>query len=180
MIDIVMASPSKLVGSKRDWEVSEMEEAKGVCVHGIPVNVSPGQESRKTKGLYYFEANLCDGKKVARVVSFDLAHRPAMKKAEEGQTVVALSNSNVKRSSFTSELEVHLNKRSKVMASPVKMMLENADAVLPSTKTVKVADIGSLKVRQNVELVCKVVRISDVSSVKRSGDEKELKKQDAY
>lgn len=171
-----MASPS--LGSKRDWEVSEIDEAKGVCVHGIPVNVSPTKESRSTKGVYFFEAQLCDGKKCARVVSFDVSHRPAMKKAEEGQAVVALSNSNVKKSSFSSELEVHLHKRSKVICSPLKMSLGDTEAVLQSTKTVKVADIGLLKVKQDVELMCKVVKISDVSSVKRSGDGKELKKQE--
>ena len=73
------------------------------------------EECRSTKGVYFFEAQLCDGKKCAQVVSFDVSHRPAMKKAEEGQAVVALSNSNVKKSSFSSELEVHLHKRSKVI-----------------------------------------------------------------
>ena len=171
-----MASPS--LGSKRDWGVLEIDEAKGVCVHGIPVNVSPTKESRSTKGVYFFEAQLCDGKKCARVVSFDVSHRPAMKKAEEGQAVVALSNSNVKKSSFSSELEVHLHKWSKVISSPLKMSLGDTEAVLQSTKTVKVSDIGLLKVKQDVELMCKVVKISDVSSVKRSGGGKELKKQE--
>lgn len=171
-----MASPS--IGSKRDWEVSEIDEAKGVCVHGIPVNVSPAQESRRTKGVYFFEARLSDGRKCARVVSFDVAHRAAMKKAEEEQTVIALSNSNVKKSTYSSELEVHLHKRSKVTSSPLKMSLGDADAVVQSTKTVKVADIGLLKVKQDVELMCKVVKVNDVSSVKRSGDGKELKKQE--
>ena len=32
-------------------EVSEMEEGKGVCVHDIPINVSPAKESRRTKGV---------------------------------------------------------------------------------------------------------------------------------
>ena len=135
-------------------------------------------ESRSTKGVYFFEAQLCDGKKCARVVLFDVSHRPAMKKAEEGQAVVALSNSNVKKSSFSSELEVHLHKQSKVICSPLKMSLGDTEAVLQSTKTVKVSDIGLLKVKQDVELMCKVVKISDVSSVKRSGGGKELKKQE--
>ena len=59
-------------GSKREWELSEMEEGKGVCDHGIPINVSPTKESRKAKGVYYLEAKLSDGKHSARVVSFDI------------------------------------------------------------------------------------------------------------
>ena len=45
-----------------------MKEGKGVCVHGIPINVSPAKESRRTKGVYYFEAKVSDGKRLARIV----------------------------------------------------------------------------------------------------------------
>ena len=84
-------------------DVSEMKEGKdicvhGICVHGIPVHVSPKKESRNTKGLYYVDAKLSDGKKCARLVSFEIAHRDAIKKAEEDQSVVALSRSIVKKS----------------------------------------------------------------------------------
>ena len=164
------------IGSKREWEVSQIEEAKGVCVHGIPYNVSPTKESRSTKGVRYFDAVLSDGKKCARVVSFDISHRPLLKKAEEEEAVVALFNSDVKNSSFSSEPEVHLNKRSKVMGSPMKMSLGSKMSL--SSKMVKVADIGSLTVKQEIELTCKVVKVSDVSLVTKSRDSKELKKQD--
>ena len=58
------------IGSKRsrEWDVSEIEEAREACVHGIPTRVSP-KESRHTKGIYYFEAQLYDGKRSTRVVS---------------------------------------------------------------------------------------------------------------
>ena len=58
-----------------------MEEEKGVFVHGIPINVSPAKESRRTKGVYYFEAKFSNGKYSAHVVSFDMAQLEAMKKA---------------------------------------------------------------------------------------------------
>ena len=67
-----------------------MEEGKGVCVHGIPINVSPAKEGRKAKGVYYLEAKLSDGKRSARVVSFDIAQLEAVKKAEAEQSVMAL------------------------------------------------------------------------------------------
>ena len=44
-----------------------MEEEKGVFVHGIPINVSPAKESRRTKGVYYFEAKFSNGKYSARL-----------------------------------------------------------------------------------------------------------------
>jgi len=163
------------IGSKREWEVSEIEECKGVCVHGIPLNVSPTKESKTTKGVKYFDMLFTDGKKCAWVVSFDVSHRPLLKKAEEEQTAVVLFNSNVKNSSYSSEAEVHLHKRSKVMESPRKMCVGN---FAPSVKkSVKVADIGSLTVKEEIEVTCKVVEVKDVSIVKKS-DGKELKKQD--
>ena len=49
--------------------VSDIEqEKKSVCIHGIPVNVSPTKESHTTKGL---DAKVSDGKKATRLVSFD-------------------------------------------------------------------------------------------------------------
>ena len=163
-------------GNKPEWDVSKMEEGKGVCVHGVPVNVSPARESRNTKGVFYFEANLSDGKKCARVVSFDTTHRVILKKAEEEGSVVALSNSIVKRRSLSSELEVHMNKRSKVMSSPRKLSL--GDVVVPLGRTVKISDIASLTGSQEIEVKCKVVKVNEVSTVKKSGDGKELRKQD--
>ena len=164
------------LGSKRECEVSEIEEGKGVCVHGIPVNVSPARESRNTKGVFLFEANVSDSKSSARVVSFDPGHRAAMKKAEEEGSVVALSNSIVKRSALSSELEVHLSKRSKVMSSPRKLSL--GYAVVLSRRSSKITDVATLTVSQEIEVRCKVVKVNEVSTVKRSGDGKELRKQD--
>ena len=140
-------------GNKLEWDVSEMEEGKGMYVHGVPVNVSPARESRNTKGVFYFEANLSDGKRCSRVVSFDTAHRVVLKKAEEEGSVVALSNSIVKRSSLSSELEVYMNKRSKVMSSPHKLSL--GDVVLPLGRMIKISDIATLT-GSGIHLKCKL------------------------
>ena len=172
--DTAMAS----IGNKRDWEISEIEEGKGVCIHGIPVNVSPVKESRSSKEVFYFEAKLSDGKRSARVVSFDTSHLDNMKKAEVEQSMVALNNSTVKKSSFSSELEVHLNKRSKVAASPRKLSLDLGGTVLPSTsRATKIAEIVDLTVNQGVGVVCNIVKVNDVAVVRKS-DAKELQKQD--
>ena len=76
-IDIILCEADTVMVSienKQDWEVSEIEEKKGVCIHGIPVNVSPVKESLSSKGVFYFEANLSDGKHSARLVPFDTSH----------------------------------------------------------------------------------------------------------
>lgn len=75
------------------------------------------------QGVRYFEARLSDGKKCAKVISFDPSHRDAIKKAEKNQQVVLLANSIAKKSSFSSETEVHMDKHSKALASPQKMSL---------------------------------------------------------
>ena len=127
---------------------------------------------RRTKGVYYFEAKVSNGKRSARVVSFE-----ALKKAEAEQSVVALGNTTVKKSCFSSELEVHMNKRSKMTVSLRKLFLGERVAVLsPSSKAVKIAQIVDLTVNQGIRVVGKVVKVSDVEVVKR-GDGKELKKQ---
>ena len=168
-----MASGTK---RERDWEVSDIEEGKGISVHGIPIYVSPIRESSKTKGLHYFEARLSDGKKCARVVSFETSHRSAMKKAEENQEVVLLANSTAKKSSFSSETEVHMDKRSKVLESPRKISLGD---IVPFKKAVKIADIVSLSAGQNFDVTCKVVKINDVEKVKKKKEDgKELRKQE--
>ncbi len=59
-----------------------------MCVHGVPLQVSPVKESQTKRGVHYFDAKLTDGKKVRWVVSFDAALQPAMKKAEEERSVV--------------------------------------------------------------------------------------------
>ena len=83
-------------------------------------------------------------------------------KAEEEQSVVALNNTTVKKNSFSSEPDVHLNKRSKVAASPRKLSLDQGGAVLPSTsKLTKIADIVNLTVNQGIGVVCKVVKVND-------------------
>ena len=158
------------IGNKWEWDISEMKEGKGMCLHGVFVNVSPTRESKNTKGVFYFEANSSDGKRCARVVSFDTAHRVAMKKTEEEGSVVALSKSIVKRSSLSSELEVHMNKRSKLMPSLRKLSL--GDVVLSTSRTMKIADIATLTGSQEIEVKCKVVKINEMTTVKKRDMEK--------
>ena len=66
----------------------------------------------------------------------DPSHRETLNRAEEKQSVVVLSNSTVKKSGLTSEMEVLMNKRSQVLESPRKISLALGDTV-SATRTVK-------------------------------------------
>ena len=153
------------IGSKREWDVSDIEEGTGVSVHGIPINVSPLKESRKTKGVFYFDAKLTDGKQCVRVVSFDGSHLEPLKKAEKDEAPVALDNSAVKRSSMSAELEVFMSKRSKVAVSPHKLSLGQLQVTTASSKVTKLAELVSLRVNQGIEVVCKVIKVGEVEEV---------------
>ena len=39
------------------------QEVKDVCVHGVPVAVSPKKKSRKNENITYFDGEVSDGKK---------------------------------------------------------------------------------------------------------------------
>lgn len=142
------------IGTKREreWDVSDVEEGKGVSVHGIPVYVSPVKESSRTQGMRYFEARQSDGKKCARVVSLDPSHRDAMKKVEESKKVVLLSNPTAKKSSLSRDTEVHMDKCSKVLESLRKTSLGD---VVPFAKAAKIADIVKSTASQNLDVTCK-------------------------
>ena len=50
------------IGCKKDWTVSEIEEANDICVYKIPHFEFPVKQSKTSKGVHYFEARLSDGK----------------------------------------------------------------------------------------------------------------------
>ena len=60
------------------------------------------------------------------------------------------------------------------MSSPCKQSL--GDVVFPSGRTTKIADIATLTGSQEIEVKCKVMMVNEVSTVKKSGDGKELRK----
>ena len=70
------------VGDKKEFDVSEMEQGKLVCVHGVPVSLSPIKKSRKKPSVSYFDGQISDGKKCARIVSFETSLLPLMEKAK--------------------------------------------------------------------------------------------------
>ena len=70
------------IGCKKDWTVSEIEEANDICVYKIPHFEFPVKQSKTNKGVHYFEARLSDGKMLMamRMVLFDVGVRTTASK----------------------------------------------------------------------------------------------------
>ena len=62
------------------------------------------------------------------------------------------------------------------MSSPCKLSL--GDVVLSTSRNMKIVDIATLTGSQEIKVKCKVVKVNEMSTVKKSGDQKELRKQD--
>ena len=61
-------------GEQNEWDVSNIGESSGACVHGVITRVSPIKDSTRNPKLKYFNANMTDGKKSIRPVSFDTSY----------------------------------------------------------------------------------------------------------
>ncbi len=158
---------------KREYSVSEMVEGKSVCVHGVPVSLSPVKKSRKNPEVTYFEGQISDGKKCARFVSFETGLLAEMEKGKDKELPLALDRSDVKCSKLSGELEVHLNKKSGVALSPRKF----SNVALPREMKTDLGSIVSLTMNQPLDVLVKVVKMNDVTMVKKA-DGTELTKQD--
>ena len=143
------------ISEKREYNVSEIEEGKSVCVHGIPMNLSPIKKSRKNPDLPYVEGEITDGEKCARIVSFDTSLHSEMEKA---QKPLAFDKSDVKPSKLSGTLEVHLNKKSALATSPRKLK----GMAMSSQKQTKLGDLVDLALNQCIDIIVKVVRVGDI------------------
>ena len=69
---------------KNDMEVSEMHQSSTATVHGMVVGeLSPIKTSRKRSSVKYFEGNISDGRKVARMISFEPSLRSEIQQIKD-------------------------------------------------------------------------------------------------
>ena len=164
-----------MAGKKRELDVSEIdEEVKDICVHGVPVAVSPKKKSRKNESITYFDGEVSDGKKTVRVVSFNPSLHSKMKEAEESLSNIAFSHADIKKSGRSGEPEVFLTSKSEVGAS-----LRKVGVVKPreSKPAIKIADLSDVSVGQSVNVILKIVSVEDSQKITKK-DGNELVKQD--
>jgi hypothetical protein len=79
-------------------DISELCESKGTNVHGIVVGeLSPVKESHNKAGVHYFDGQLSNGKKTARIVSFAPTVRGKLERLKQSSEVAVVSNCIVQR-----------------------------------------------------------------------------------
>ena len=141
-------------------QVSTMEEQSSATVHGVFVGgVSPVKTSRSTKS--YFEANLSDGKKSARVVSFEPRLRSEIEEAEKAQRDVAITRCSVKRAKFgNEELKIVSGEKSAIISSAKKFKIgkEASVSLFGSSTNMVIDDLERLKEHQRVTVMEKYNR----------------------
>ena len=119
---------------------------------GMVVEVSPIKASRKNPDVKYFSGKITDGKKVARVISFDPKLRSILEKSREEKTSLALVNCNVRKGKFDSGMA---NNYTKVQNSPKRFKVDDAGNLLDascSAVDVSLDQIGSLAVNQHIDV----------------------------
>jgi len=87
-------------------------------------NVSPIKVSRKCPDRIYFEANLSDGQKTIRMVSFGPNLRKAVEEAHKEKREVAVTKCCVKRG-LGDAFEILANERTSIVSSPKKFKISD-------------------------------------------------------
>ena len=129
-------------------------------------------------------ANITDGKKAIRVVSFEPSLRPEMDKSCTHQKPIAVVNCQVKEtpqqyqsgSSQDSKYELLLSTKSGIQSSPKKFAVEKKSES-ETVQTVALEDLPIISVNQKVTVCVKVVTVEKEASITTKTG-KQLKKQD--
>ena len=172
------------MSTTKDVVVSDMGEYNFATVHGVFVGaVSPVKSSRKKSDIKYFEANLSDGEKTVRVVSFEPRLRAQVEETNKTRRRVAVSNCCVKRSRGDA-LEILANNKSSIVSSPKKFKI-NYEEIEEKYKGVTsgchelgtIEELKDLQEHQHINVVGKVQSILPVEEIKGKCSKK-LVKQD--
>ena len=143
-----------------DVDVSEIDSPfENVTVHGVVSSLSPAKVSRQNDKKRYFHANITDGKKAIRVVSFEPSLRPEMDKSCTHQKPIAVVNCQVKEtpqqyqsgSSQDSKYELLLSTRSGIRAYQKKFAVEKRSES-ETVQTVALEDLPIISVNQTLLL----------------------------
>lgn len=107
---------------------------------------------------------------MARLVSFDHHMRDAFVESKEKGTSLRLASCGVKPGN-NREMEILAGNHSKLSHSPRKFDVGTEDSEV-TAKTVKLADLPALAVRQKVTVVCKVVTVSPPEDIVTKANKK--------
>ena len=108
-----------------DYKVSEMVIEDSAIVYGVVLDVSPIKSSRNNPSVKYFSARITDGKKCARMISFEPKLRPSLETYQVEGSTVALVNCRIKPGKYDPALEIMASHNTEVTCtSPKKFKLD--------------------------------------------------------
>ena len=67
----------------RTHDVSDIEVGDNATVHAVVLELSPVRPSKNNPDIRYFRGKLLDGKKTARLISFEPNLRPSLERSRE-------------------------------------------------------------------------------------------------
>ena len=110
-------------------------------MHGVIGQVSPMIVGKT--GMGYFHALLTDGVQDVKVVGFGKSQRNILKDFEERGEVIELKGCRIKRSKYTSDMEVVLHPETDLAVSPKKIKVDPNRFVLKEVD-MKLKDVESM------------------------------------
>lgn len=152
-------------------DVSDIKESPNATVDGVLTEVSPVKSSKKNPHVLYFNGVISDGKKTARIVSFDPAMHNTFEQALKNNSSVSLVNCQVRPNMIDKHLEIVATTRSKIETSPRKFTLQPANEQDQATlKPITIAELPTISPNQRVDTVIKVLTVGPPQTVnKRDG-----------
>ena len=139
-----------------------LEENEKGSVHGLVGQVSPMTVGKTGKG--YFHALLTDGDQDVRIVGFGKSQRNILKDFEEKGDPVALKGCRIKRSRYTTDMEVILRPETNLTLFPKKIKVD-PDRFAVKDSDINVNDIDSMARFKRVSLYAKVIRVDEAAVV---------------
>ena len=163
----------------KEFAVCDMKEEEGqATVHGVVVDVSPIQTSRKNSDIRYFSGKMSDSRKIVRVICFDPKLGPAMEKSLEEKKPVVLVNCKVKTGKFSFPLEFMTSQAMRSENSPKRFKIEEEPMNACVREALTVEDTTSSTVTQQISVQGKEVKVGEIVNSCSKRREYHLKKQD--
>lgn len=156
------ASSSEVDAIAEFDNLRSLEENEKGSVHGLVGQVSPMTVGKTGKG--YFHALLTDGDQDVRIVGFGKSQRNILKDFEEKGDPVALKGCRIKRSRYTTDMEVILRPETNLTLSPKKIKVD-PDRFAVKDSDINVKDIDSMARFKRVSLYAKVIRVDEAAVV---------------
>lgn len=156
------ASRSEIDAIAEFDNLGSLEENEKGSVHGVVGQVSPMTVGKTGKG--YFHALLTDGAQDVKIVGFGKSQRNILKDLEEQGDPVALKGCRIKRSRYTSDMEVILRPETNLTLSPKKIKVD-PDRLAVKNSDINVKDVETMPRFKRVSLYAKVIRVDEAAVV---------------